>query len=435
MNKRVRADLSIDFLGFKCENPFFLSSSPVAATYEMCSKFLEAGGGGVVFKTIGTYIPDECSPRFDHVRKEGEAFVGFKNMEQISDHPYEENLEFLRKLKKDYPEKCLIVSIMGMNEDDWERLARDVTEAGADIIECNFSCPQMTQENMGSDVGASVDLIDSFTKATLRGTNLPIMLKMTPNIEKMEVPARAAIEAGGHAIAAINTIKSITGLDLDNFTGLPVVNGKSSISGYSGKAAKPIALRFVANMKQDPVLKDIPISGIGGIETWEDCAEFLLLGCTNLQFTTSIMQYGYRIVEDMISGLSIWMEEKGFKKIDDFVGLALKNIVPAEELERDFKVYPQIDYDKCVSCGRCYVSCFDGAHQAITWDADERKVAIDEDKCVGCQLCLHVCPVAGCITPGKVVFKPEDQLGKGSEAKYIDGGPNKREIIVGRYDQ
>ncbi len=435
MNKRVHADLSVDFLGFKCENPFFLSSSPVAATYEMCAKFLEAGGGGVVFKTIGTYIPDECSPRFDQTRKEGEPFIGFKNMEQISDHPYEENLEFLRKLKKDYPAKCLIVSIMGMNEDDWERLARDVTEAGADIIECNFSCPQMTQENMGSDVGASVDLIDSFTKATLRGTDLPVMLKMTPNIEKMEVPARASIEAGGHAIAAINTIKSITGLDLDKMTGLPVVNGKSSISGYSGKAAKPIALRFIANMKQDDLLKDIPISGIGGIETWEDCAEFILLGCTNLQFTTSIMQYGYRIVEDMISGLSIWMEEKGFKSIDDFVGLAVKNIVPAEELERDFKVYPKIDYDKCVSCGRCYISCFDGAHQAITWDPEERKVEIDEDKCVGCQLCLHVCPVAGCITPGKIVFKPEDQFGKGSEAKYVEKTPNTREIIVGEYDQ
>ena len=412
-----------------------LSSSPVAATYEMCSKFLEAGGGGVVFKTIGTYIPDECSPRFDHVRKEGKPFIGFKNMEQISDHPYEENLQFLRKLKDEYPTKCLIVSIMGMNEDDWERLARDVTEAGADIIECNFSCPQMTQENMGSDVGANLELIEKFTKATLRGTDIPVMLKMTPNIEKMEVPATAAIKAGGHAIAAINTIKSITHIDLDQMTALPVVNGKSSISGFSGAAAKPIALRFIANMKQDPYLKDTPISGMGGIETWEDCAEFIALGCTNLQFTTAIMQYGYRIVEDMISGLSIWMEEKGYKSIMDFCGKALDNIVPADDLERDFKVYPEIDYDKCVGCGRCYVSCFDGAHQAIEWNAEERKVTIDEEKCVGCQLCLHVCPVAGCITPGKVVFKPEDQFGKGSEAKYTEGGSNKRDITVGQYDE
>ena len=429
------ADLSIDFLGFRCENPFFLSSSPVSATYEMCSKFLEAGGGGVVFKTIGTYIPDECSPRFDHVRKESLPFIGFKNMEQISDHPYEENLEFLRKLKKDFPNKCLIVSIMGMNEDDWEKLARDVTEAGADIIECNYSCPQMTHEGMGSDVGASEELITSFTKATLRGTNLPVMLKMTPNIEKMEIPAKAAIRAGGNAISAINTIKAITGLDLDTYCGLPVVNGKSSISGYSGKACKPIALRFVCQMKQDPELMNIPISGIGGIETWEDCAEFLSLGCTNLQFTTSVMQYGYRVVEDMISGLSLYLAEKGFDKLEDFIGIALRNMIPADDIERDFKVYPQIDLDKCVHCGRCYVSCFDGAHQAIEWDAEKREPKIDEEKCVGCQLCLHVCPVDGCITPGKVVFKTQDQFGKGSEAVYAEDAPNKREIIVGMYDQ
>ncbi len=426
------ADLSVKFCGFPCENPFFLSSSPVAATYDMCARFLKAGGGGIVFKTIGTYIPDECSPRFDATKKEAASFIGFKNMEQISDHPYEENLEFLRKLKKEFPNKCLIASIMGMNVDDWERLARDITAAGADIIENNYSCPQMTHENMGSDVGCNLELIESFTKATLKGTHLPVMLKMTPNIEKIEIPARASIAAGGHAIAAINTVKSITGVDLDTMCVLPVVNGKSSVSGYSGKAIKPISLRFISNMKQDPMLKDIPISGIGGIETWEDCAEFILLGCTNLQFTTSVMQYGYRIVEDMISGLSIWMAEKGFEKIDDFVGLALNKTVSAELVDRDFKICPEIDQDKCVGCGRCYISCYDGAHQAIEWDEKERKATIDKDKCVGCHLCLLVCPVDDCITPGEIYFKPQDQFGKGSEAKYSKDAPCKRPIAIGK---
>lgn len=421
-------DLSIDFLGFRCENPFFLSSSPVSATYEMCAKFLQAGGGGIVYKTVGTYIPDECSPRFDYTRKESAAFVGFKNMEQISDHPYEENLKWIAQLKKDFPKKCIIVSIMGMNEEDWTRLAKDVTAAGADIIECNFSCPQMTREGMGSDVGASVDLITRFTKATLAGTHLPVMPKMTPNIEKMEVPAKAAIRAGAHAIAAINTIKSITGVDLDYFTPLPVVNGKSSISGYSGKAAKPIALRFLTNLAQDPELKGIPLSGMGGIETWEDAAEFLAVGCRNLQFTTAVMQYGYRIVEDMISGLSLYLAEKGFNSLDEFVGKALSNIIPADDIDRDYKIYPDIDLDKCVGCGRCYISCFDGAHQAIEWDEEKRRPKIDEEKCVGCHLCLHVCPVYECIRPGKVVFKPQDQFGQGSEAKYKEDAPNKREI-------
>lgn len=429
------ADLSIDFLGFKCENPFLLSSSPVSSNYEMCANFLKAGGGGVVYKTLTTILPDECSPRFDATRKEGAPFIGFKNMEQCSDKLTVENLQMMKQLKEEFPEKLIIASIMGMDEADWEKLARDVTETGADMIECNFSCPQMTIEDMGSDVGASVELIDKFTKAVRRGSTLPILAKMTPNIEKMEVPAKAAINAGANGIAAINTIKSITGLDFDKFTCLPVVNGKSSISGYSGKAAKPIALRFIANIAQDPELKGVPISGMGGIETWEDAAEFLMLGASNLQFTTSVMQYGYRIVEDMISGLSIYLAEKGFDKLEDFVGIALKNIIPADDIDRDFKIQVKIDYDKCVSCGRCYVSCMDGAHQAIEWNDEERKPTILDDKCVGCQLCLLVCPVYDCITPGKILFKEEDQFGKGSLTDWKEDASNKHDIVVGKYDR
>ncbi len=347
------ADLSIDFLGFKCENPFFLSSSPVSGTYEMCAKFLEAGGGGVFYKTLTTTIPEECSPRFDVPRKEATPFISFKNMEQTSDKPYQDNLDAMKKLKENYPNKLIIGSIMGMDEDNWEEMARDYTALGIDMLELNFSCPQMTYEGMGSDVGASVELIDKYVKAVRRGSHLPLIAKMTPNIEKMEIPARAAINAGAQAISTINTIKAITGMDFDHYTALPVINGKSSISGLSGKATKPIALRFITNMAQDSELQGIPLSGIGGIETWEDAAEFIMAGASNVQFTTSVMQYGYRIVEDMISGLSLYLAEKGFEKLEDFVGIALKNIIPADDLERDFKIQPKIDYDKCVSCGRC----------------------------------------------------------------------------------
>lgn len=429
------ADLSIDFLGFKCENPFFLSSSPVGSSYEMCARFLEAGGAGVVYKTLTTTIPEECSPRFDAQRKEATAFIGFKNMEQTSDKPYQENLDMMKKLKEDFPDKLIIGSIMGMDEDNWEEMARDYTALGLDMLELNFSCPQMTYEGMGSDVGASVDLIDKYVKAARRGSHLPLIAKMTPNIEKMEIPARAAIKAGAQAISTINTIKAITGMDFDNFTCLPVVNGKSSISGFSGKASKPIALRFITNMAQDPELQGIPISGMGGIETWEDAAEFLMVGASHLQFTTSVMQYGYRIVEDMISGLSIYLAEKGFEKLEDFVGIALKNIIPADDIDRDFKIQVKIDYDKCVSCGRCYISCLDGAHQAIEWNDEERKPTILDDKCVGCQLCLLVCPVYDCITPGKVLFKDEDQFGKGSKTDWKEDAVNKHDIIVGKYDR
>ena len=402
----VRKDLSITFMGVKFPNPFCLSSSPVGNCYEMCAKAYESGWGGVVFKTIGPkhYFIDEVSPRFDALTKEGEPFVGFKNMEQIAEHPLEENLADLRKLKKNYPDKVLIASIMGSNEEDWETLARLVTEAGADMLELNFSCPQMTSHAMGSDVGSNPELCYKYCQAVRRGTHLPFMAKMTPNITDMCDPAIASIKGGANGISAINTIKSIINVDLDKKVGLPIVDGKSSISGYSGKAVKPVALRFIQQMKTREELKDVEISGIGGIETWEDAAEFILLGCKNLQVTTGIMQYGYRIVEDMCNGLMHYMEEQGVDHLEDLVGLANKNIIPAEELDRDYIVYPEIDSDKCVGCGRCVISCFDGAHQAMEWHEENRRPTCNHDKCVGCLLCGLVCPV-GAIKPGERVLK------------------------------
>jgi len=397
-------DLSIDFCGVKCENPFFLSSSPVGSNYDMCAKALEAGWGGIVFKTVGVYIPDECSPRFDNTSKESTNFIGFKNMEQISDKPLEKNLEAMARLKKDYPNKVLIASIMGENEEEWKKLAKLVTEAGADIIECNFSCPQMTSSAMGSDVGQNPELVKRYTEAVVSATDIPVMAKMTPNIGNMEIPAVAAVEGGAASVSAINTIKAITNINFDYNTAMPVVNGKSSISGYSGKAVRPIALRFIAQMAQYPDLKDIPLSGMGGIETWEDAAEFIMVGARNLQVTTAVMQYGYRIVEDMISGLSHFLEDKGYDSLEDLVGVALPNIIPAENIQRDFKIVVDVDEDKCVGCGQCYIACYDGAHQAIDWDEETRRPTINDD-CVGCHLCLNVCPVEDCITPGEVKFK------------------------------
>lgn len=276
-------DLSITFCGVKFPNPFCLSSSPVGNCYEMCAKAYDTGWGGVVFKTIGFFIANEVSPRFDHLVKEDTGFIGFKNMEQIAEHPLEENLAALRQLKEDYPDKVLIASSMGENEQQWEELARLVQEAGADMIECNFSCPQMTSHAMGSDVGQSPELVEKYCRAVKRGSTLPMLAKMTPNIGDMCEVALAAKRGGADGIAAINTVKSITNIDLNQKIGMPIVNGKSSISGYSGKAVKPIALRFIQQMRTHPELRDFPISGIGGIETWEDAAEFLLLGAATLQ--------------------------------------------------------------------------------------------------------------------------------------------------------
>lgn len=400
----LKKDLSIDFLGVKCENPFFLSSSPVGSNYDMIAKAYETGWGGVYYKTIGFFIANECSPRFDVTYKENLPWVGFKNMEQISDKPLEKNLQMISDLKKNYPGKVMVASIMGSNAKEWHELAKLVTEAGADMIECNFSCPQMTSHAMGSDVGQSPELVQEYSQAVSSATTIPVIAKMTPNIGLMEIPALAAIAGGARGLAAINTVKSITNINFDHLTAMPVVNGKSSISGYSGVAVKPIALRFIAQLKQHPDLRNIPLSGIGGIETWRDAVEFLLLGCQNLQVTTSVMQFGYRIVEDMISGLSHFMDERGYNRLDDFVGLALPNIVPAEDLDRNFKILPKIDEQLCVGCGRCYVSCYDGGHQAIDWDETRRRPTVNKN-CVGCHLCINVCPVMNCMQPGEVKFK------------------------------
>lgn len=401
----VKKDLSVEFLGVHFENPFCLSSSPVGNCYEMCAKAYDEGWAGVVFKTIGPgdFLIDEVSPRFDALTKEGTPFVGFKNMEQIAEHPLEQNLEDLRKLKAAYPNKVLIASIMGPTEEDWEELARLVTEAGADMIEMNLSCPQMTTHAMGSDVGTNAELCKSFCAAVKRGSKLPMMAKMTPNITDMVPVAKACLEGGADGIAAINTIKSVCNVDLNRKIGMPIVNGKSAISGYSGKAVKPVALRFVQQLRTG--IPGVEISGIGGIETWEDAAEFLLLGSTTLQVTTSIMQYGYRIVEDMKNGLEHYMEEQGVDSLMDLIGIANGNIIPAEELDRDYVVYPEFDTEKCIGCGRCYVSCYDGAHQAISWDEENRKPSCDHNKCVGCHLCALVCPVKA-IGKGEIVMKP-----------------------------
>ncbi|WP_446899053.1 NAD-dependent dihydropyrimidine dehydrogenase subunit PreA [Clostridium sp. LBM24168] len=386
-------DISIEFCGIECKNPFFLSSSVIGSNYEMCSKAFEMGWGGIVFKTVGFYVADEVSPRFDVIGKENTPFIGLRNLEQISDHSLEENLCFMRKLKQKYPEKILVASIMGQTEKEWTELAKMVTEAGCDMVECNFSCPQMASDCMGSDVGQNPELVEKYCKAVKKGTNIPILAKMTPNITNIVLPAEASIRGGADAIAAINTIKSITRVNLENFSPCPVINGKSSVSGYSGKAIKPIALRFIYDIASSSTMDNVPISGMGGIETWEDAAEFILMGASNIQITTAVMQYGYRIIDDLKDGLSNYMQKKGFKKLKDMVGIAIDNIVPAEKLDRSYIIYPKFEDYNCVGCGRCYISCYDGGHQAIKWDYENRKPILLKEKCVGCHLCANICPV------------------------------------------
>lgn len=385
-------DLSCEICGVKLENPFLLSSSVVASSYEMCARAFEMGWAGAAFKTISLMDIHEASPRFSAYTGTDGTFAGFKNIEQLSDHSLEENMECFRKLKEQYPTKVIVASIMGRNEEEWEYLSSKVTEAGADVIELNFSCPNMEEKGTGVDIGQDPELVKRFTRAARRGSSIPILAKMTPNITDMRVPAEAAMEGGADGIAAINTIKSITGVNIDTLVAAPAVRSRSSIGGYSGRAVKPIALRFISEMHSDPKLKQAHISGMGGIYTWRDAVEFLLLGAGSLQITTAVMEYGYRIIDDLLAGLKHYMLLRYYKSVSEFIGEATESVVDTDELERDTVLFPKFHYEHCDGCGRCYISCRDGGHQAIAFDAETRRPSLLGKKCVGCHLCRLVCP-------------------------------------------
>ena len=404
-NNDLDMDISTQICGVKLENPFLLSSSVIGSNYDKCKRALEAGWAGVVYKTICPFDINEASPRFSTLKNWDNSFVGFKNIEQLSQNTVEEDCEILKRLKKEFPNKVIIASIMGRNEEEWELVAREITKSGCDAIELNFSCPNMELKGTGSDIGQDPEAVKRYTKAARRGTNLPLIAKMTPNITDIRIPARAAKEGGANGISAINTIKSITNINFDTLAPEPEIKGKTSIGGYSGRAVKPIALRFVTELTTDEELKDINISGIGGIYTPKDAIEFLLLGATNVQLTTAIMEYGYRIIDDLILGLKIFMRENEFKKISDFVGISKKCVVDAERIERDTILFPKFNYDKCVGCGRCFISCKDGGHSAIKFDTNTRKPVLDGSKCVGCHLCKLVCPNKAIDTVEKRIMK------------------------------
>ncbi len=395
----VEPSLEIEFCGIKCENPFFLASSAICTNYEMVARAFDAGWAGVYYKSICLEDIHEVSPRFDSVSEQGHQgdFYGFRNMEQLSENPAEVDFEILKKLKQDYPNKVVIASIMGQTLQDWSTLAHMAEDAGLDAVELNFSCPQMGLEGMGSDVGQNTELVMHYTAYVKNRVNIPVITKMTPNITQINAPAVASSLAGADAISAINTIKSVTMSDSS------MVSHQRTISGYSGRAIKPIALRYILEMAKNPILEFTPLSGIGGIETWRDALEFLQLGCTNLQVCTSVMQYGFRIIDDLKEGLTTYLKERGLKDLNSVIGEELKNFVLPSEMDRSTVVYPQIDRNKCIGCGRCHISCSDGGHQAITF-GDDRKPRINGSKCVGCLLCLHVCPT-GAIKPSKRVKK------------------------------
>lgn len=375
--------LEVEFCGLRCENPFFLASSAICTNYEMVAAALEAGWAGVFYKTICLQEINEVSPRFDAVHDDRRGFAGFRNMEQLSENPAEEDFDILHRLKQNYPSKIIVASVMGSTEEEWIDLAKRAEAAGVDAVELNFSCPQMRMAGMGSDVGQSAELVAFYTSFVRNAVSIPVIPKMTPNIESMTKVAMAAYFSGAAGISAINTIKSVTmGGE---------VSDKMTISGYSGRAVKPVALRFILEMAKNPVMKNLQLSGIGGVETWRDALEFIQLGCRNVQVCTAVMQFGYRIIDDLTSGLQHFMAGQGIERLEDLVGTKLDCFVRPADLDRNTMVFPVIDREVCIGCGRCYISCRDGGHQAIAFGED-RQPRILGAKCVGCHLCRLVCP-------------------------------------------
>ena len=384
--------LRCELCGIPLENPFLLSSSVVGSTYDMCARAFEAGWAGVSFKTICSLDINEASPRFSAITGSDGSIIGFKNIEQLSDHIVAENMEIFRRLKTRYPGKFILASIMGQNEAEWGELARLCEENGADAVELNFSCPNMAEGGLGSDIGQVPELVERFTAAARRACSIPILAKLTPNVASMGPAAEAARRGGADGIAAINTIKSVVGVNPHTYVSAPAVHGRSAVGGYSGNAVKPIALRFIAELGQNPNLKGMHLSAMGGIETWQDALEFILLGGSSIQVTTAVMQYGYRIIDDLKAGLNMYLAEKGFASVKEAVGLGLDTLSETTDiLERNTVIFPQFSRERCIGCGRCMISCADGGHQAIRLDENRRPV-LDGRKCVGCHLCALVCP-------------------------------------------
>jgi len=397
------ADLRSNIAGIKSPNPYWLASAPPTDKKYNVVRAFQAGWGGVVWKTLGEDPPVvNVSSRYGAIELNGQKMMGLNNIELISDRPLEVNLREIKETKREWPDRAMVVSLMvPCEEESWKNILKKVEDTNADGIELNFGCPHgMSERGMGSAVGQVPEYVEMVTRWCKTHTRMPVLVKLTPNISDVRKPARAAHAGGADGVSLINTINSITRVDLDLMAPEPVVDGKGTHGGFCGPAVKPIALNMVAEIARDSVTRGLPISGIGGIATWRDAAEFIALGSHTVQVCTAAMHYGFNIVNDMKDGLSNWMDQKGYQKLSDFIGKAVPNVTDWQYLNLNFKTIAHINQDTCIQCGLCYIACEDTSHQSIrnTRVDGKRHYEIIDEECVGCNLCYHVCPEPGVIT-------------------------------------
>ncbi len=397
------AELSTNFLGIKSPNPFWLASAPPTDKEYNVVRAFEAGWGGVVWKTLGEdpAVVNVNGPRYSTLLSQDRRVIGFNNIELISDRPLRTNLEEIRRVKRDWPDRAMVVSLMvPVEEASWKRILPMVEDVGADGIELNFGCPHgMSERGMGAAIGQVPEYIQRVTEWCKHYSKLPVIVKLTPNITDVRYPARAAKAGGADAVSLINTINSVIGVDLERMVMSPSTDGRGSHGGYCGPAVKPIALNMVAEIARDPATAGLPISGIGGVTTWRDAAEYIALGCGTVQVCTAAMVYGFKIVQDLCDGLSNFMDEQGYRSLADFQGQAVPTVTDWRQLNLNHIDKAVINQDLCIQCGRCHVVCEDTSHQAITATRDgKRFFEVKEEECVGCNLCVSICPVPGTIT-------------------------------------
>ena len=419
------ADLTTTFIGIKSPNPFWLASAPPTDKEYNVRRAFEAGWGGVVWKTLGEEGPPVVNvngPRYGAIYGGDRRLIGLNNIELITDRPLQQNLREIKAVKRDYPNHAVVVSLMvPCEEDAWKAILGPVEETGADGIELNFGCPHgMAERGMGGAVGQVPEYIEMVTRWCKQNTRMPVIVKLTPNITDIRKPAEAAFRGGGDAVSLINTINSITSVNLDTFAPEPTIDGWGAHGGYCGPAVKPIALNMVAEIARNPETANLPISGIGGVSNWRDAAEFMALGAGNVQVCTAAMTYGFKIVQEMISGLSQYMDEHEMTSTSEIIGRAVPNAKNWQDLNLNYIAKAKIDQDLCIKCGRCFAACEDTSHQAISISED-RVFEVMDDECVACNLCALVCPVENCITldaqaPGTI----DERTGKVVEKEYAN---------------
>lgn len=395
------ADLRSNFIGIKSPNPFWLASAPPTDKEYNVRRAFQAGWGGVVWKTLGSEGPPVVNvngPRYGVIHGADRRVLGINNIELITDRPLEVNLREIKSVKRDYPDRALIISLMvPCDEDSWKDILARIEDTGADGVELNFGCPHgMAERGMGSAVGQVPEYIEMVTRWVKQYSRMPCIVKLTPNITDVTKPAEAARRGGADAVSLINTINSITSVDLDLFAPQPTIDGKGSHGGYCGPAVKPIALNMVAEIARNPATASLPISGIGGVTTWRDAAEFMALGAGNVQVCTAAMTYGFKVVQEMITGLHDYLDSHEMG-LSDLIGRAVPNVRDWQQLNLNYVTKAVIDQDACISCGRCYAACEDTSHQAIAMKPG-RVFEVIEEECVACNLCVDVCPVEDCIT-------------------------------------